>query len=371
MFAVVAAHAAFAGVMGKVAELGALVQRANGVGRQRAIAHGRDVEHGCRVGLRAFGPADRGAEGLRRRVLRRHRMMQPLVMIAIDVVMGAERPRVELLLGALIDEGALVAREGRAVLLRLEEILAKLRPDMLEDEADVRRDRIVAQDRVARLHQIANTEKDQGAEDGERQSESGQRVGVPQANRRERKGCQNRDGEKDVARREGQQQITHQRSLAELRKDSVPENAAILGVVRCQFYKGRGAFQHRKHLSHNCNIPALSWPGSESECQPSRSPLPAMPRKRRRSPWPAWFLPIASTPMDRRNSSMSSSRRRQMAAGSGSISTSPIRVPANSWPPHPSFPRRRGRFSSLPTSISSCKGAKPAFTVSSPISSVG
>jgi hypothetical protein len=26
--------------------------------------------------------------------------------------MGAERPRVELLLGALIDEGALVAREG-------------------------------------------------------------------------------------------------------------------------------------------------------------------------------------------------------------------------------------------------------------------
>jgi len=38
---------------------------------------------------------------------------------------------------------------------------------------------------------------------------------------------------------------------------------------------------------------------------------------------------------------------------------------------HPSFPRRRGRFSSLPTSISSCKGAKPAFTVSSPISSVG
>jgi hypothetical protein len=69
---------------------------------------------------------------------------------------------------------------------------------------------------VARLHQIANTEKDQGAEDGERQSESGQRVGVPQANRRERKGCQNRDGEKDVTRSEGQQQITHQRSLAEL-----------------------------------------------------------------------------------------------------------------------------------------------------------
>ena len=124
MFAVVAAHAAFPGVMGKVAELGALVQRANGVGGQRAIAHGRDVEHGCRVGLRAFRPADRGAEELRRRLLRLDRMMQPLIMIAVNVVMGAEGARVELLLGALIDEGALVAREGRAVLLSLEEILA-------------------------------------------------------------------------------------------------------------------------------------------------------------------------------------------------------------------------------------------------------
>ena len=35
---------------------------------------------------------------------------------------------------------------------------------------------------------------------------------------------------------------------------------------------------------------------------------------------------------------MSSSRCRQGAAGSGSISTSPIRAPAISWPPRPSFP---------------------------------
>ena len=68
---------------------------------------------------------------------------------------------------------------------------------------------------------------------------------------------------------------------------------------------------------------------------------------------------------------MSKSRRRRMAAGSGSISTSPICAPANSWPPHPSFPSRRARFSSLPTSISSCKGARPAFTASLPISSAG
>ena len=87
-------------------------------------AHGRDVEHGGRVRLRAFGPADRGAEELRRRLLRLDRMVQPLIMIAIDVVMAAEGPRVELLLGALIDERALVAREGCAIFFRLEEILA-------------------------------------------------------------------------------------------------------------------------------------------------------------------------------------------------------------------------------------------------------
>src|SRR5262245_14457736 len=42
-----------------------------------------------------------------------------------------------------------------------------------------------------------------------------------------------------------------------------------------------------------------------------------MPGRRRRSPWRAWSLPIASARMDRRSSSMSRSRRRQMAAGSG------------------------------------------------------
>src|SRR5262249_46414142 len=93
-------------------------------------------------------------------------MVQPLIVVAIDVVMGAEGPRVELLFGALIDNGALVPREGRAVLFRLEEILTK--PDMLEDEADMGGDRVVAQDRMASLDRIANAENDEGAENGKR-----------------------------------------------------------------------------------------------------------------------------------------------------------------------------------------------------------
>ena len=86
--------------------------------------------------------------------------MQALIMIAVNVVMGAEWAGVELLLGALIDEGALVAREGGAVLLRLEEILAELGPNALEEKADVCGDRIVAQDGVTGLDQIANAEQD-------------------------------------------------------------------------------------------------------------------------------------------------------------------------------------------------------------------
>ena len=99
-------------------------------------------------------------------------------MIAIDVVMGAEEPRVELLLGALIDERALVAREGCAIFFRLEEILAKLRPNMLEDEADVRGDRIVAQYRVTSLDQVANAEDNQTAKHCQRQAEGRQRFGI-------------------------------------------------------------------------------------------------------------------------------------------------------------------------------------------------
>src|SRR5262245_7677533 len=152
--------------------------------------------------------------------------------------MSAEGPRVELLFGALIDNGALVAREGRAVLFRLEEILTKLRPDMLEDEADMGGDRVVAQDRMASLDEIAHAEKDEGAENGKRQRDLRHRAGIDERNRRERQSDHNRDGEKDVARSEGQQQITHELSLARCGR--------ILGEALCQFYKIPLEFTHRE-----------------------------------------------------------------------------------------------------------------------------
>jgi len=50
---------------------------------------------------------------------------------------------------------------------------------MLEDEANMCGDRLVAQGGVARLDQVANTERDQGGENGKRQDEGRKRLGVP------------------------------------------------------------------------------------------------------------------------------------------------------------------------------------------------
>src|SRR5262249_53650236 len=131
-------------------------------------------------------------------------MMKPLIVVAIDVVMGAEGSRVELLFGALIDNGSLVPREGRTVLFRLEEVLAELRPNVLEDETDMRGDRVVAQYRMASLDQIANAEKDEGAENGKRRRNLRHRAGIEHGDRRERQSDHDRNGQKDVARSEGQ-----------------------------------------------------------------------------------------------------------------------------------------------------------------------
>src|SRR5205807_8989659 len=98
--------------------------------------------------LGARGVAHHDAERFLDDRPRRDRMVHPLEADGIDVVLAAERPHIELHLGALVDDGAAVAAEWRAVLVALEEILPELGPDRLEDEAHMRRGRIVAQDRM-------------------------------------------------------------------------------------------------------------------------------------------------------------------------------------------------------------------------------
>lgn len=59
---VIGADAALASVMGKAAEFGALVQRADGVGAECTKAHRGNVEDRGRVRLAALRPADGHAE---------------------------------------------------------------------------------------------------------------------------------------------------------------------------------------------------------------------------------------------------------------------------------------------------------------------
>ena len=73
--------------------------------------------------------------------------------------MRAEGPLVELHLGALVDERAAVAAERRAIGFAFEKILTHFGADVFEQEAQMRHDRIIAQDRMAFLHQIADPDR--------------------------------------------------------------------------------------------------------------------------------------------------------------------------------------------------------------------
>src|SRR5262249_13810375 len=144
VLAVIAADRAFASIMRKAAELGALVEGADGVGAKRAKTHGGNVEQREVVGLPAFAVAHANVENVAVARMRGNRMVDPLKGVAIDVLLRAERPLVELALGALIGDGALGAVEGHAVGIAFEEVLADFRPHLFQPEADVGEDRIIA-----------------------------------------------------------------------------------------------------------------------------------------------------------------------------------------------------------------------------------
>jgi len=101
-------------------------------------------------------------------------MVQPFVLLLVDIEHRAEGAFVEFLLCALIDDGAFIARERRAVLFAFEEVLPHFGPDGFEEEPQMCRDGVVAQDRVAGLrdiaqakgHQHGKADKGAGEEEG-------------------------------------------------------------------------------------------------------------------------------------------------------------------------------------------------------------
>src|ERR1700754_3866311 len=209
VFAVIGADAALPGIVCKTALFRAGVQGTHRVRAERAETHRGDIEHRCRIGFGAIRTADGDAEFFRCIRPRRHRMMHPFVALGVDVLLGAERPLVEHHFRALVDQRAGIAAERHAVLLALEEILPHLRPDLLEQEADMRRDRIVSQDRVILLQQIAEAQKRQAAEDQDRDDDDIDELVVvyPDADQQHRHHAADR--ENDEARRERSHQRFH------------------------------------------------------------------------------------------------------------------------------------------------------------------
>ena len=165
-FAVVGRDRAFAGVVVEIPALGARVERADGIGRQRAEAHRRDVEHAGRVWLRGFA-ADDDAEIVGFDFDRRQRMVQPFVIDAVHALLAAERDHVVDALRTLVDQSTLLARERDLGGVAFDEVLAHLRADRFQPVAEVGEDRIVAAEGAALLHDVPAAQQRQRAETGD------------------------------------------------------------------------------------------------------------------------------------------------------------------------------------------------------------
>jgi hypothetical protein len=100
-------------------------------------------------------------------------VVDPFVARRADVHLRAEGPLVLRALGALVDQRTLLARERRRLVVALDEVLPDLRPDELEQEAQVPDDRVVAQHRVLRLPRVVDAEPDQ-----QREQQHGHRADV-------------------------------------------------------------------------------------------------------------------------------------------------------------------------------------------------
>src|SRR5690554_2442875 len=102
MYFVILANTTLAGVMGKIAQGGPFVHGHNGIGRQGAETHGGNVENGHRIWLRAVGPAHCDTKVAVLWLGGAHGVVDPLVAVAVDVFLGAERAFINSMLGPLV-----------------------------------------------------------------------------------------------------------------------------------------------------------------------------------------------------------------------------------------------------------------------------
>ena len=92
-----------------------------------------------------------------------HGVVDPLETLFIHTELGAERPLVQDVFCALIDDGALLPGKWPLFRIRLNEILAYLWPNGFKKVAKMRQNRIVTADRAFVLHQIPGAERSQAS----------------------------------------------------------------------------------------------------------------------------------------------------------------------------------------------------------------
>ena len=137
------ADAAFAGVMGKAAEFGALVQRHDRIGAQGAETHRGNVEPRGAVGLFALPAAELHAAVAFLEMRGPERVLQATITVFEQIPLRAERNRVGHVLGAGIDDIAAFAAERSFVQVVGDEVLPDFGAERLQQIAEIGQHRIV------------------------------------------------------------------------------------------------------------------------------------------------------------------------------------------------------------------------------------
>jgi hypothetical protein len=102
---------------------------------------------------------------------RRDGVIDPFEIVAVDILLSAERPLVERPLRALIGDRALGAIERRSVGVALQKVLADLRSDLFQAEADIGEDRIVPPQAVLGLQNVPDADRAHRGAEGEEDNE--------------------------------------------------------------------------------------------------------------------------------------------------------------------------------------------------------
>jgi len=136
-------------------------------------------------------------------------MTQPLVTVGVYIILCAKRPLIQDILRALIDDRTLVATKWQTVLFVLKKILAHFRSNFFEQVSQMRRDRIVAQHRVALLREIANAEQGERAEDQQRDEDQIERLVIDDPDPKKQRRHHGANRKNDVAWRERKHQRFH------------------------------------------------------------------------------------------------------------------------------------------------------------------